>query len=258
MYPRLEENELSFIHQHRAAIWDLGFGRLFVSSDRSVTTWNFLGSIAFHKDPEHGIARSREFFEQWALPACLKITPFTRPEGLERALARQGWSVAVTLNHMAHPVPRSVPPGPAEVIVRIARSCDEVRVFSEVQSAGFGVPDWVHWVHKVNLVNAQRPDQRFYVAEIDGRPVGVTLLLITGSVAGLYAVATLPAARRRGVARALIHRAAQDALSLGADTLCLNTAAGGPAQLMFAGVGFEVAFASRFYVPALPKRGDTA
>lgn len=247
---RLEENELAFLREHRSAVWNLGFGRLFVSSDRAVRTWNFIGALASEGDAGSVIDRCRGFFGQWELPPCLKLTPFSRPHGLQSALASDGWRVAVTLDHMVHPTPEAIAPGPPDVRVCAAASPEEVRTFSEVQSAGFGVPDWVGWVETVNQVNVGRPHQRFYVARIAGEPVGVTLLLLTGEVAGLYAVATLPEARGRGVARALVHRAAGEARDLGATTLCLNTAAGGPAQAVFSALGFRTVFPSRFFVPA--------
>lgn len=45
-------------------------------------------------------------------------------------------------------------------------------------------------------------DVRVIVADLDGRPVGTALAIRTGDVAGVYAVATLEDARRRGVGTA--------------------------------------------------------
>jgi GNAT superfamily N-acetyltransferase len=45
-------------------------------------------------------------------------------------------------------------------------------------------------------------DVRVIVADLDGRPVGRALAIRTGDVAGVYAVATLEGARRRGVGTA--------------------------------------------------------
>lgn len=61
-------------------------------------------------------------------------------------------------------------------------------------------------------------------------------------------MATLEPYRARGIARALVARAADDSRKLGATTLCLNTAAGGKAEEAFRRMGFEPAFDSRFFV----------
>lgn len=243
----IEANELLFLEQHRSAVLDLGAGRLFVSSDRSVTSWNFIGSL---KAPTEGWPSFLEiaagFFDDWGMKPCLKLTPFSAA-GLEPLLIASGWTVATRLTHMIHPS-ATIDPGSTDVQIRICTNSSDVRVFSEIQSAGFGDPSWFDWVHKVNVVNVPRSNQRFYVAYIGTRPVGVCLLLLSGDVAGLYAVATLESERGRGVARALVSRSAADARQLGATTLCLNTATGGDAQQAFRRLGFEDAFDSRFCV----------
>jgi GNAT superfamily N-acetyltransferase len=243
----IEANELLFVEQHRSAVWDAGPGRLFVSSDREVKTWNFIGALEATDAPwDEFLSTAEGQFSEWKMTPCIKLTPSSPPE-LEPLLVAAGWKEAVRLTHMVHPT-RRLGPADSTVAVRVCTTPDEVRTFSEVQSAGFDAPEWVDWVHKVNVVNVRRSNQRFYVADRDGEPAGVCLLLLSGRVAGLYAVATLAASRGRGIARALVARAASDAELLGATTLCLNTATGGAAQEAFRRLGFEDAFDSRFLV----------
>lgn len=49
---------------------------------------------------------------------------------------------------------------------------------------------------------AADPDVAFFTVRLDGRPVGVSLAIRSGDVGGVYAVGTLPDARRRGVGTA--------------------------------------------------------
>jgi GNAT superfamily N-acetyltransferase len=62
---------------------------------------------------------------------------------------------------------------------------------------------------------------RFYLARIDGRPVGTSALHL-GTAAGLYSVGTLPSVRRQGIGAALSVRAMADAQSAGYGVVTLT------------------------------------
>jgi GNAT superfamily N-acetyltransferase len=47
------------------------------------------------------------------------------------------------------------------------------------------------------------PPLRYYLARVDGVPVGGSLMLMGEAVAGLFAVGTVPEARRHGVGAAI-------------------------------------------------------
>jgi GNAT superfamily N-acetyltransferase len=119
--------------------------------------------------------------------------------------------------------------------------------FAEVQSAAFlevGEPDYDWWqkmfVEKA-LQNYRAPDQSFYLLRVNGEPASSMLVLRTGSVVGIYAVATKPQYRRRGLATRLLNQARRDAA---ADRLTLQVLKGSPAERLYLNLGFHVAFAS--------------
>lgn len=64
---------------------------------------------------------------------------------------------------------------------------------------------------------ARREDVRLrhYLASIDGEPLATCTLSLAAGVAGVYWVATVPKARRRGIATALVLAALRDARSTG-------------------------------------------
>lgn len=240
----LEENELEFLRRHRSATFDLPFGTLFVSSDDSVLPWNFVTHLNADETLE---SRTVAFMRDWKRTPCIKLNPASRPEGLGERLQRSAWTPRVRLSHMI--LERDLEPTANDIRVRACQTEDDIRTFSEVQSTAFGDPSWIGWVEKVNAINLRDSNQIFYVAEIDERPVGVCLLVSTGKVGGLYAVATLADSRKRGVARALMARARVDSRRKGNEVLCLNTAAGGPAETVFRDAGFRTIFESVFYTP---------
>jgi ribosomal protein S18 acetylase RimI-like enzyme len=129
----------------------------------------------------------------------------------------------------------------------------EMDTFTGVQVAGFGssgaeLPKWKGWLGEFNHKNLAHPDQSFYIGRLDGKPAGVTLLLITGEIAGIYAVATLPEYRKKGVSTALLNRAVGDARARGCTVISLQVSQGSYAQKLYRSLGFENVFDSPIFV----------
>jgi len=76
-----------------------------------------------------------------------------------------------------------------------------------------------------------------YVADADGEPVSVLSILPVDGDACVWAVATLPAARGRGLAGRLMHRALWDARSAGCDLSTLQATKMG--EPVYARLGYE-------------------
>lgn len=70
---------------------------------------------------------------------------------------------------------------------------------------------------------AADPDVRLFTAYIDREPVGTSLALRTGDVSGVYAVGTLPGARRRGVGTAATWAAVAAGRNWGCATTVLQS-----------------------------------
>ena len=83
---------------------------------------------------------------------------------------------------------------------------------------------------------------RWLLARADGEPVGV-LLLTEAAEAGeweLSYVGVVPAARRRGIGRILVHKALAEVWAVGASSLCLSVdARNHPAWRLYSELGFE-------------------
>jgi GNAT superfamily N-acetyltransferase len=58
-------------------------------------------------------------------------------------------------------------------------------------------------------------DHTLYVGFVDGRPVTIANRLTSHRIAGIFAVGTIPSYRRRGLAAAMVRRAAADGLAEG-------------------------------------------
>jgi GNAT superfamily N-acetyltransferase len=113
------------------------------------------------------------------------------------------------------------------------RTMDEERSLREKQRAFGNLQGCSHW----------------YLAWVDGEPVG-TAILYEGSTAGqILAVGTLPHARRRGVARHLVRHAIAVHTAAHATPLFLDTQPGSGAERLYLSLGFTPAYTRRTFAP---------
>jgi ribosomal protein S18 acetylase RimI-like enzyme len=132
-----------------------------------------------------------------------------------------------------------------ELEIRIAGP-EDVASFALVHG---GRETWARKLSRATTVEAmQDARSTFYLGIVSGQPVATLHLLCDGATAGIYAVATLRAFRRRGIASAMIARAVADARAAGCDLICLSTDAGGAAERLYERLGFERAFESTLWV----------
>jgi GNAT superfamily N-acetyltransferase len=94
-----------------------------------------------------------------------------------------------------NPIPEipAVAPGLSAVTVTSAT----YRVFLDLLVAS-GIPsEFAAQIFPKRLIGS--PNAEYFVASLDGRPVGISVAVRTGDSGGIYSVATLEDARRRGV-----------------------------------------------------------
>ena len=93
----------------------------------------------------------------------------------------------------------------------------------------------------------EQPAWRGYVAYDGDAPVATSQLVVTGDAAGVYYVATVEAARRRGCGEAVTRRALDDAAALGCAVASLQAS---PMGLpVYQRMGFEQVAYYRTYAP---------
>jgi GNAT superfamily N-acetyltransferase len=92
-----------------------------------------------------------------------------------------------------------------------------------------------------------RPDCAVYVGYADGTPVVSGLGWRTGRTIGVYAIATIPAARRRGFGAAMAARVVTDGLAAGCDVAALQASEEG--RPIYERLGFRVDVRYTAYVP---------
>lgn len=135
-----------------------------------------------------------------------------------------------------HPIPateRSVGAPPARAPNPLAshvirQVTDEAGVEDHIRTAtaGFELPE-VIMRGILSQAMAGHPQVAVYVGYTDGQPVTTGLGVRTGRTIGVYNIATVPAARRRGYGAAMSTRVAQDGAAAGCDVATLQASSMG-------------------------------
>jgi hypothetical protein len=89
--------------------------------------------------------------------------------------------------------------------------------FKRVMIAGYEMPDWAAqgWVDAARALGIGKTPWRMYLGRLDGEPVATNMLLCGGGVAGIFGVAVVPPARRRGMGAAISLKPLLDARDQG-------------------------------------------
>lgn len=209
-------------------------------------------------DVEAAIERAERWYRERGLPAVFQVSPAT-PPALVAALAGRrycehsrtdilvadrlevvasGAAGGVGATHAAMPsvaVSDTAPSGWLATWWAVdGRGGDAERdIVARILNAG---PALYAWTGSPDAPDS--PD----APESHGAPDAVARLALAGDWAGLYAVATLPSARRRGLARALAVALADAAGSRGVRRLWLQVLAdNAAAHALYAGLGFRPA-----------------
>lgn len=204
---------------------------------------------------EH-IAAPLAAFASRPLPMAWWVTPSSRPVDLARRLAAHGLrhsgdEPAMAVDLLTVPEQVSAPP---------SLSIEEVTDFAglreamDIVCASFGEPTTFTQKFVALLAGHELDDSlpfRAYLARLDGVPVATSQLFRAAGIAGIYAVATLPSARRQGVGAAITLAPLLAARALGYRLGILTASAMGYG--VYQRLGFEEV--CRFSTYALPS-GD--
>ena len=162
------------------------------------------------------VHRSAEFF---GAPEGDHIVLVREPDDADLAQAAQaaGYTPAWTERPMALHEPPEASPPIADVDVRAVSTPDEVLDYGTVVAEANDDPGERE---RAGLLFHDRtilaPHIAAFVAYLDGAPVSCAMTLVSHGVAGVFYVATVESARRRGLGDALTRMAARAGFELGA------------------------------------------
>jgi ribosomal protein S18 acetylase RimI-like enzyme len=107
--------------------------------------------------------------------------------------------------------------------------------FARVTDEGFGMGE--EGFQRAVLGRFAVPGSYQYLARLDGKPATTAMVIDAGEDAGIYAIATVPEARGKGLARNLMLQALRDARERGRETSTLQATKEG--FRIYEGMGYE-------------------
>jgi len=201
---------------------------------------------------DEAIDDALRIFRERKLPGLWWVGPSSSPGDLEEHLRRKGLAAAGNAIGMAVDLSMvtdfsSLPEG-----ISLGEVTDEIllRQFFHPFSTVFSIPpfaaDFFREAYESLGFTPQNP-LRNYVAFHNGKPVGSASLFLESGAAGIYNMAVLPEFRGKGIGKALILRAVEDAKTLGYGIGVLHAVEG--ADALYRSVGFQeyCRFASYFW-----------
>jgi GNAT superfamily N-acetyltransferase len=171
-------------------------------------------------DPQAALAAAEAFYAERELPCTVAFREGLDPAGEDAARAR-GWrrQRAVPAMTLA-PLP-GAPAAPGELEIRRVESAAQLAAFQEVAGGAFGIPT-AFAARYLNGDFLRHPAVACFVGSLDGVPASTAALVRTGSVAGIYWVATREDLRGRGYGEALTWRAVQAGAEQGCELASLQ------------------------------------
>lgn len=157
---------------------------------------------------------------EWNVPLFWWLTPTTAPSDLGDTLLQHGFVHAGTVPGMAVELARLAGQIalPRELTIKVVEDNTTLEVWADIAAVGTGfAPPVAAMVRTLELEVGLRPPNglRRYIGYLGGVPVAASGLLLAAGVAGIFAVATLPNARRQGIGAAMTRIPLLDGLAEG-------------------------------------------
>lgn len=186
------------------------------------------------------IAEVEAFYAARALPARFQLHDAASPDDLASTLVARGYLAGkptdVLTGALDRVVEGSASTPPSDVVLSIGATADAAWLDAYGRLHGYDAATLDERVALFGRIAGRRLHAR---AERGGEPVGVGFVVCEDGRAGLFGLATAPALRRRGVARALLHALFAGARERGADEAYLQVeAANAGARILYARCGF--------------------
>lgn len=190
------------------------------SSGLPIAFFNGAFTAAPVGDPQRAVAGVVSFYRDRGVPYLLWVRDGADVALLDAARAAGLRDAGGPPLQILAPIPDQPAP-PTELHVSVAHAAADLDAHRTVVAAGFGMPPEVA---ASILGDGILDDDRLavVVGRVDGEPVATALLCRTATTAGIYNVATVPAAQGRGYGAAVTWAAVSEGARRGCDHAVLQ------------------------------------
>ncbi|MUK89390.1 GNAT family N-acetyltransferase [Ornithinibacillus sp. L9] len=255
---QLEQSELSLLTSRLEAIENLpdnpmgveiqDFGKARAFSVKGIPGPSYNTVKGITGDDVGYIEQILAFYKKRDIPARFEITPATSTPELFQQLQRQGFyqhNFHTTLYGSINELHTGLH---ASVSIRKLKK-DEFPIFADIYVRGFSMPDFLkEFVAQNNEVLYENPSWHFYVAQVEGEPVGIGVLHMKDHIGTLAASATVPEFRNRGVHNALVNYRIEQVKQVSCDVIVGQAAFGSTSQLNMQKAGMKIAYTKALWV----------
>jgi ribosomal protein S18 acetylase RimI-like enzyme len=189
-----------------------------------------------------------DFYAERTCPVQIELCPLAAPD-LPSRLTRRGFVLQAFENQLARLAPSEPVADSQGADIKVETGSNE-GVWRQVIAEGFAAPertiagpvpaDAVAVIGDM-MRQFQHPDLVRYLAWVDGEPAAGASSAVFNGVLFVFGTATRPRFRRRGLQRAIVARAMNDARGT-ADVLMATTEPGSVSQRNFERLGFQVMY----------------
>lgn len=209
-------------------------GAVSVVSGAPIATMNGIISPALNPSPDE-IATLVASESPWEVPWSIHVRGTPSPPVADLA-ARHGLTEFQRTPLMIWRPEERLPPRAGDSLRVRAVSADECGLYARTAAEGFEVPHEMFQILADPSV-VKIPGVAFYLAEVNGVPVGTGMTAVSGELVGIFNIATLPGYRRRGYGRTITMEMVRAGFAAGASTAYLYASEMG--ERVYDSVGFR-------------------
>ena len=209
------------------------------------------GLYASHDDVEAKIDRAEGWYRARGQATVFRVTPLMQPADLDRRLDRRGYDLIETTRSLHRPDMAGFPLGslPDGVTLRLDPTPHDGWLDAYLALTPLDARKTAALTRMLELIV---PAARFGWLSEGGQPLAAAFVVVQAGLMGTYDVVTAPAARRRGLMRALLGRLARWAeTEAGARQAGLFVVAtNAPAVALYEGLGYRELYRYHYRVRA--------
>jgi predicted GNAT family acetyltransferase len=181
------------------------------------------------------------WFAQRNVAPHFRVSPLTRPPNLAPLLEQRGFVCTETETQMVLEGDDTEPPPSPSVSIEQAQVQDIGEIVA-LQFCAFGESgEPSPTAIKMARSSLASGMNAYYLARLNGEPVGAATLVTWAGVKGIYGVATVEKARGKGVGTALVRQMIRDAQASGMP-ICLQAQTADVTQRWYERMGFRVVY----------------